>query len=246
MGSADTDARDEYMALLKATARAHGKKRLVLRRKASVARVRMIGKAPRRRTKRKNREHRGAGLPPRVKYDRKKIWREMPAGMRREMERILATKQGRDALKRFRAFHDLPWPTELKYLDLPGPRNKEVILVGMGRTPVAVLADSRNGPKRKIKGRWIPAFTSDGRQIALLSGRNSRDQKQRIRRVGYVAETHYIPTVAQERAGSQKSGKHWQHLHSDEGGEWPEVYQDQKGNLIYGTGSYRVNQWIRR
>ncbi len=132
------------------------------------------------------------------------------------------------------------------------PRGMNLVMVGMGRTPEAYLRTAPKGvrgEKTKLGGKWIVACDTSGRHILILSGKKI---KGALRFVGYAPETHYIPTDDVERAGTHKAGKHWRHLHSDDGGKFPKVYADRNGkldkdsNLVYAKGTYSVTDWIRR
>lgn len=171
----------------------------------------------------------------------------------REYQELLAkamkTKDGKKALKKYQQFWRLKYPTEIKVMNLPGPKNKTVVLVGMGRSPNMLLADGPKGSsqkKKKVKGRYTVATDPNGRRIMLLSGVNTSESKQVLRDVGFAPETHYIPTSRMEKAGTPKKGKYWVHKHDDDGGRWPRVKQDQAGNFIYDPGTYRVKAWIYR
>jgi hypothetical protein len=167
--------------------------------------------------------------------------------------------EGRKALKEYTRFTGLPFPPEIKEIELPGPRHKKTVLVGMGRSPEVQLADGPEGSeksKRRLKGKRMAAVTADGKRIVILSGRHSRDSRSRLRYVGRAPETHYIPTPGEEKAGTFKRKKYWVHLHGrKEDGIWPKVYQDQAGNFVYerggnqkrsGKATYTVKKWIER
>jgi hypothetical protein len=177
---------------------------------------------------------------PRMVYS-KDLKRRMPAKYRHMLHGVLRTRGGKAALAKFRKFWGIPYPTEL--LMLPGNLRKP--LVGMGRTPEVVLADSPGGRTRKLRGSWTGAFDPSGRQIFLLT-KKGLPKRPQWKFVGYAAETHYVPTKGMEMAGSFKRGKYWVHEHSDEGGSWPKVYRDQNGNFRYGRGTYHIGKWIRR
>lgn len=221
--------------MLSALKRAKGRKRASLRRTASKHRARMI---------RRNRAHPEEGRP---KYNRKALERAMPTKYRALIQQVMKTKSGRQALKKYRSFIGLPFPTEIKTLDI-GPKNKTVFAVGMGRCPLVQVADGPRGKHKKIKkyrGKFTPVFSPDGRRIAILSGR-TKGYGKNVKFVGYAPETHYIMSNDMEAAGSFKRGKYWVHQHHDEGGRWPKVYRDAAGNFFYGPGTYRVGAWIRK
>jgi hypothetical protein len=198
---------------------------------------------------RKRSRNRSHQVGARRRYNKKEIWRKMPGGFKKILTRLRGTAQGRAALRRYSKFWGLPYPTEIKIVDLPGPKNKTVVLVGMGKTPEVHLAD---GPKdrfksrKKVRGSYMAAFDARGRRIFILSGKPSKESKQRLSFVGFAPETHYVPTVMMENAGTFKAGKYWVHKHDDEGGRWPRVRRDQAGNFIYDPATYTVTDWIRR
>jgi len=173
----------------------------------------------------------------------------MPSDYRRVLERVLQTKEGKTALSRYRAFTGLPFPTEIKILELPGPKTKVKVLVGMGKSPEVQLADGDEKTAtrvKKLKGSRIAATDAQGKRIYILSGRKGQASKAKLKFVGYAPETHYVLTRDEENAGSFKKNKYWVHEHKDESGRWPKVYVDQFGNFVYGPGTYRVGKWIRR
>ena len=165
------------------------------------------------------------------------------------MARILKMRGGREALKRYRRFWGIKHPPEIRVLNMPGPQ-KEMVLVGMGKSPALNLADGPEGRhRRKVRRahKGIVACDASGRRIYILRGRNNSQRKQKLKRLGHVPVTEYIPTAAIERAGSFKQKKWWIHNHGkSEGGKWPVAYEDQAGNVIYGRGSYRVGKWIEK
>ncbi len=173
----------------------------------------------------------------------------MPGNYRRQLEELKKSPEGRKALARYKKFWGIPFPTEIRTVEVPGPKNKKMYLVGMGVSPeVHISEGKKKSPgKRKVrKGKRIAATTADGKRIVILSGKDSKATKQELKRLGFAPETHYVPTNQMEDAGTFKKGKYWVHLHSDEGGEYPPLYEDQAGNFWYGPGTYSVDKWIRR
>ena len=220
------------MAALKKYAKSKGRKRSKLHRRASSLRKRLVA------------ANHSDVAQPFTKEELRELPKRMSKKYRHMLGEALSTKSGRAALKRYRKFTGLPWPTEIVVMETPGRGRRT--LTGMGSTPVAVLADRRGGKKRKRRFNGLVACDSTGRRIEILRGRNSKAKKPRLRQVGFAAETHYVPTRLEERAGTFKRGRYWVHEHNDEGGRWPKVYEDQAGNLIYGKGTYKVTDWIRR
>lgn len=197
-----------------------------------------------------SRHHAEDDLPKLSRGKEQELWRKMSPKTRARLKQVMSTAEGRKALKRYRSFTGLPFPPEIKLLQLPGPKNKTKVLVGMGNSPEMQLADGdeKNVSKvRRVKGKRFAATDADGKQIFVLSGRSGRAEEPRLKFVGYAPETHYVLTRGEENAGTFKKGKYWVHSHgSEEGGKWPRVYQDQFGNFHYGRGTYRVGKWIRR
>lgn len=181
----------------------------------------------------------------RRKYDTKKLLAQMPPSYLKALKKLEGTAEGRKALARYRKFWGIPFPPEIKFLELPGPKSKTKILVGMGKS-------GKGGKLTDGKRDWTPKGTkyvatdASGRRIFLLTGKNSKSAEARLRKVGWAKETHYVPTSRQERAGTFKEGKYWVHRHDDDGGKYPEVYRDAAGNYVYGPGTYTVTDWIRR
>lgn len=182
-----------------------------------------------------------------------KWWRKKSASFRKKysalMQKVLRRKDGRRMLRKFTRFTGLPYPTEIKTVQLPGPKNRSTVLSGMGRSPRALIADGpegKNSGTKQLRGKFTPVATPDGK-ILLLSGRNSKDTKGKKKFAGYAPETHYVPTSEMERAGTFKRGKYWVHLHGkEENGRWPKVFVDSAGNIHYGKSTYRISDWLYR
>jgi len=105
-----------------------------------------------------------------------------------------------------------------------------------------------DGPKHRhttLKRIRLPAgatlaTTPNGKRLFVLTGKAGRGRKF----LGYAARCEYTPTKEIERAGSHKKNTLWVHDHSERGGEWPKVYRDSGGNLIWSGGTYKVGKWI--
>ena len=217
--------------------RARGQKYRRLRKQAVAYREKLL-----------NKKHPEDDLP-KAEYDYGELKRKMPDEYRKQLKQVLGTKEGKAALKRYRAFTGLPYPPEIKVLEMPGPKAKTQVLVGMGYSPEVQVADGPEGQAqkvKKIKGKKLLATDASGRRMFVLSGQNSQAEKPELDFLGYAPETHYILTPGEEKAGTFKRGKYWVHEHLDEGGKWPKVYKDQAGNIVYGPGTFTVGKWIRR
>jgi hypothetical protein len=191
----------------------------------------------------------GKGVLRRAAERRKKLVGQNPdEGFVSLLDRVRKDPKGRKALARYKKFWGLSHPTEIKTLEIPGPRNKTVFLVGMGRSPQVNLANgnSKGAVRKRVRGKFLAATDAEGKRIFMLSGRSSKDSKARTKFVGYAPETHYIPTDKMENAGTFKKGRYWVHKHDDDGGAWPVVKKDQAGNFVYEPGTYRVKDWIYR
>jgi hypothetical protein len=172
--------------------------------------------------------------------------RSMPADFRREYQRVKASPEGRQALARYKKFWGI-MPTEIKSGELPGGNQRRTkFLVGMGKAGKGGKILTPAGSTMTAKGAKLVACDASGKQIILLSGKNSTAPKAKLKEVGVVEETHYIPTSSQERAKTFKRGAYWVHKHNDDGGKFPKVYKDQAGNYVYGPGTYKVTDWIRK
>jgi hypothetical protein len=204
-----------------------------LKHKASRLRKRMISRNrrhPRRRRRFRN-------------YSRLK--KRMPSRYKQALEKVEKTSSGRKALARYRKFWGLEYPTSISQIDIPGVKKGETV-VGMGTSPKVILADGPNKKSatriRQVRGKRILATNTTGTRMYIV-GKGKNSGKKRF--VGWAPETHYVPTKAMEKAGTHKKGKYWVHLHNDDGGKWPKVFQ--AGNaFIYAPGTYRVTDWIRR
>jgi len=178
-------------------------------------------------------------------FDVRDYERDMPEQFRELYEQVKGSAEGRKALARYKKFWGI-MPTQIKVIKMPGPKSKTKYLVGMGRTGQGGKIIKADGSKTKAKGvRWA-ATDAAGKRIFLLSGRDSDAGHAELQDVGHAEETHYVPTNAQEDAGTFKKDKYWVHRHDDDGGKFPAVSKDQAGNYIYGPGTYRVTDWIRR
>lgn len=208
-----------------------------MRKKVSGLRKRMIAY---------NRAHHPEDNYPKREYNEAELETAAPEDYKKLLELAKHSDEGREALARYRKFWGLPLPTEIKVVSIPGPEDEVKFLVGMGRAGKGGKIILPGGKKTSAKGARIAAASADGKQIVLLSGKESRDEKRNLNFLGHVEETHYVPTADMEDAGTHKAGKYWVHRHDDEGGKFPPVYQDQAGNYWYGPGTYSVTDWIRR
>jgi len=232
-----------YAGMLRDLKMARGKKKKKLRKAASHYRRRMIGR---------NRFHLEDLLPKpkRSKNLKNKMTREY----RDVLSKAEASKIGKKALSRYRKFIGIPYPTAISLIkeskNEKGRKGKLKFLVGMGYTPVVLLADGPEGKAtrvKKIKGRRQVACSPDGKRIYLLKSKPNGPVGKKLKFVGYAPETHYILTRDQESAGSFKKGRYWVHKHGrEERGKWPKVYKDSAGNYVYGKGTYHVGAWVRR
>jgi len=180
-------------------------------------------------------------------WDLKQLRKEMPADYRKKLEKVESTAEGRAALARYRKFWGLPYPPNIKIIEMPGSSKQTKFLVGMGRSGQGGKIQTSDGRMTRAKGVRHVATDASGRQIFLLSGRNSKASKAALKKVGKVIETHYVPTAQQEKAGTHKKHKYWVHRHTkEENGVPPSVSVDQAGNYIYDRGTYRVTDWIHR
>lgn len=210
-----------------------------LRKEASDIRSRMI---------KENRHHAADDLP---KAEYGDLESEMPAAYRKQLNRVKKLPKGKKALKLYERFWGLPYPTEIKEFDIPGPKDKTVVMVGMGWNEEAHLADGPEGKDKKhwtLKGKRIPALDADGKKVFLLKGKDSKAAKRKLKKLGYAPKTIYIPTPDMEKAGTKKKKTIWVHHHNkEEGGKYPEVFEDQAGNLILNSETLWVDKqgWLR-
>jgi len=177
-------------------------------------------------------------------FDLRGYERNMPGGFKPLYQRVKSSPEGRKALSRYKKFWGV-MPHELRVVELPGPEKQTRFLVGMGRAGRGKIR-TKGGKAVSTKGAKMVACDADGRQIILLSGRNSSAPQAKLKEVGVVEETHYVPTAELERSKTFKRNAYWVHKHNDDGGRFPKVYRDQAGNYVYGRGTYTVTDWIRR
>ncbi len=179
-------------------------------------------------------------------FDVRAYERDMPEDFRREYQRVKASPEGRQALKRYKKFWGI-MPTEITHVALPGGnQNRTKFLVGMGKAGSGGKIKTPDGKTITAKGAKKVACDASGKQIMLLSGKNINAGQAKLKEVGKVLETHYVPSASQERAETFKRGAYWVHKHNDDGGRFPKVYKDQAGNFVYGKGTYKVTDWIRK
>lgn len=222
------------MGALRKLSHARGSAYKIARKKASLQRKRLIAR---------NKSHAEDVL--RRKIDVDDYERNMPEHFRELYEEFKNSAEGRKAIARYKKFWGI-MPTNIRVIEMPGPKSKKKFLVGMGRAGKGGKIQGKDGRTTNAKGaKWV-ATDADGKQIFLLSGKDSHASKAELREIGKVEETHYVPTVAQEKAGTFKKNKYWVHRHDDDNGKFPKVYVDQAGNYVYGPGTYSVTDWIRR
>ena len=174
---------------------------------------------------------------------------DMPADFKAMLKEVLKLRGGKAALARYQKFTGLPFPTEILVKELPGPKDKKIPLVGMGKSP---------GPqfegKPELRGTtnrlpWYVASDARGRQIFLLPPGDVKGSGK-VKYAGKVRETIYVLTPEEEKAGTFKRFKFWIHKHNDDGGKHPDGYwvtgTNGKRMFVYAPGSYRVNKWIER
>jgi hypothetical protein len=182
----------------------------------------------------------------------------MPEKFRAIIEEAEKTQEGREALRRFRLFWGVPWPSTITVLRTPGGVEKK-FRVGLGRSPAVYLADGpqdRHRKKKTLRGKRIIASDAEGKQIFIFSGKDSKNSKRKLRHVGFAPSSDYIPPRGIEKSGSHKSNRWWVHDHGiKEGGNWPRVFQDNAGNFVYerggnkkasGKATYEINSWIEK
>lgn len=212
-----------------------------LRRKASTARQSMIAY---------NRLHKEDALARRwTAKEKDEFLRRKPAWYRKQIASLKRTAAGRAALQAYEKFWELPFPPELQVRKLKnGKRRKDGVWIttGLGRSPVVLLAAKRGGKVKKMHGNRLLALDPVSRRLLILNPKSKGPIGEKLKFVGYAPETHYVPTRKMELLGTFKKGKYWVHEHNDDGGVWPEVYQDSSGNFVYGKGTYKVDRWLRR
>ncbi len=223
-------ARREYERLVKRLVR--------LREKASKARRRMIAG---------NRRH-DEELTARkwTKKEKEALKKAMPAGMRREINRLQRSKRGRAALKAYELFWGLPFPPEIVIRKVKGKKRGRTPLVSLGRSPMLLLSAKRGARPKRVKWKRDLVYDPLTKRMMILNPRSTGARGLGLQLIGYAPETHYVPTRDMERTGTFKRGKYWVHQHSDDGGRWPGVFLDTNGNLFYGKGTYKVDRWLRR
>jgi hypothetical protein len=222
------------MRALRKLSRMRGGAYRAARKQVSLQRKRLISR---------NRKHAEDDL--RQKIDVREYEQNMPEQFRELYDEFKKSAEGQKALARYKKFWGI-MPTNIRVIEMPGPKSQKKFLVGMGRAGKGGKIQLKNGGTTSAKGaKWV-ATDANGKRIFLLSGNDSNAPKAELREIGKVEETHYVPTVAQEKAGTFKKNKYWVHRHDDDNGKFPTVYQDQAGNYVYGPGTYTVTDWIRR
>lgn len=183
------------------------------------------------------------------KAEKAKLRAVMPKAYRKALERVQRSPQGRAALRAYELFWGIPYPPEIAVREMGKKRGMKA-RVCLGVSPAVFIARKRGGKARKLPGKRRLAFDPVSRRLMILKPKSRGPVGKNLVFLGYAPETHYIPTPAMERTGTFKTGKYWVHKHDDDGGVWPEVYQDSSGNFIYGKGkgrsTYKVDRWLRR
>lgn len=180
-----------------------------------------------RRTRRRHRTRNGRAS----KLDYTRLWKQ-------------ASPKGRKLLRNFWGVKNAP-TIKLVNGSLPGV-GKHSTLVGLGQSPAITIAD---GPKHRhtkiVRRKHHGQLVTDaaGKRLFILNGKAPGG---RLKFLGYVPTTEYLPYPGVESMGSFKRGKHWVHSHDDANGRWPKVYADSNGNYVYGKGSYKVGKWLYR
>lgn len=238
-----------YNKALKRLARSKGRRFRQLKKSVGRLRARMI--KPRRvRARNHSRARRQHSLASNERLHRQFLRALSRVKSGRELARKLQTAEGRKQLAQYQKQTGLPWPTEIKRFEIPGPRHKSKVFAGWGRSPGIAVADGpkeRHSKKAFLRRKGFLGSDASGRKLYIFTGRNSRAARQILRNLGYAPETHYVPTREEEAAGTFKKGKYWVHKHDDEGGRWPRVRIDQAGNIVYDRGTYTAKgAWLRR
>ena len=196
-----------------------------------------------------NRNHGGADEEKPIRAD-SKLWNEMPADYRAMLKEVLKLRGGKAALARYRKFTGLPFPTEILVKEIPGPRDKKIPLVGMGKSPGPQLEG-----KARVRGvtsslPYHVATDASGKQLLLLPSGDVKGAVGKVRHAGTVAETHYVLTRPEEHAGTFKRGKYWVHVAGESGGTKPEGYwvEGTGGGrmFVYGPSTLRTGKWMER
>lgn len=174
----------------------------------------------------------------------------MPAEYKARLQEVLKMRGGKAALARYRKFTGLPFPTEILVKEIPGPKDKKIPLVGMGKSPGPQLEG-----KAKVRGvtgklPYFVATDSRGKQLFLLPPGDVTGGVSKVRHAGTVAETHYVMSPAEEAAGTFKANKYWVHVAGESGGTKPEGYwvEGSNGNrmFVYGPSTLTVGKWMER
>lgn len=174
-------------------------------------------------------------------------------GRKRNSALVAAVKKGRRRFKKFHAIKDARSLEKLQVGRLPKASGYRGILVGMGISPVLWLSDGsmRKASKKIVQVKEPRYAMTDpaGRKIVLLAMKKSKLGKApsgKKQFIGWVPKTRYYPTKKMVKLGSNKANTIWTHDHNDDGGRWPKAFLDDRGNVIYGSGTYRVQDWIRK
>lgn len=164
--------------------------------------------------------------------------------------RFKSSRKGRGLLGLEKRFWGVE-PQAITKLTTPGKGRHQ--LAFLGDSPAVTIADRPNGKtskKQRIKFGSHILVTGDpsGRRMMILNTRKGVPAKPKLKFVGYVVSTEYIPTKAIEKAGSFKAKRHWWHEHKDRRGRWPRVWKDQNGNYYYGRATYYIGKrgWLER
>jgi hypothetical protein len=171
-----------------------------------------------------------------------KRWRRKPT-YRKALASVRKRADGRKALGIFRAFTGVKEPPTVKLFG----RGRMRMLVGLGKCPAVTIADGPKGKfskKRRIslKGAMLASNASGSRLFIIRDMKRGLDFSGPKRKVGYAAGVEYKMSPDLIKAGSSKGDEHYTHEMGEEGGYYPMVKMDPRGNLHFGPASYAVRR----
>jgi hypothetical protein len=170
---------------------------------------------------------------------------------------VRRTKNGRNVWGRANRFWKLPAPVAITSMNLPSRFKKDVPVAFLGLAPTITVADGDEKTFTKKKNVRMPKgsmLVTDhtGKRFAIVNPRGI-PQTPKLKRLGFAAATEYMAPKSIQKTNSPKAKDYlkrqilWRHEHSEEGGKWPEVFQDQNGNVAYRGGTAEIRgMWMRK
>ncbi len=166
--------------------------------------------------------------------------------------RVRATKAGRRVWSIANRFWKLKEPVAITAMKLPRRYRNDVPLAFLGQVPEVKVANGKKGQATRestlrLTAKHVLVGDHTRKKFAIINLAKGLPDRPRLKQIGWASQTDYLPPRDLINSGSPKSNTLWEHKHSDEGGRFPKLFQDQNGNLFYGPSTFAVKGlWLRR